>query len=84
MSKIWEYFEKEQVIVCDYRTQLTARTPDNPSLWSKFSDPPQDFLLKFFSPLPHTILEDEIHTMTRAYFSHLLHAVPARNALSVE
>ena len=24
MSKIWEYLEKEQVIACDYFTQLTA------------------------------------------------------------
>ena len=31
-----------------------------------FFDPPQDFLLKYFSPLRPTILEDEIHAMTSA------------------
>ena len=41
MYKIWKYFEKGQVIVCNYQTQLTARKdPDwyaQPCIVNKFN-----------------------------------------------
>ena len=44
--------------------RLSPKAHPDLSLRPKLSDPPQDFLLKIFSPLPPTILEDQVHAMT--------------------